>query len=66
MEKRPRKEDEKFNMSIMCDDDDDKDMSKYGSLYSIFNDILPSLGDRNTHRVKLCRFIVSPYDKKYR
>ncbi|XP_042410102.1 potassium channel AKT1-like [Zingiber officinale] len=61
------KADEKFNMPIIFDEEPtDKEMTKYASQYSIFNDILPSLGGRNTHPVQLHKFIVSPYDKKYR
>ncbi|KAL3535816.1 hypothetical protein ACH5RR_004277 [Cinchona calisaya] len=40
--------------------------SREGSHYSISSGILPSLGARSNRRIKLRRFIVSPYDRRYR
>ncbi|KAK1306242.1 Potassium channel AKT1 [Acorus calamus] len=42
------------------------EMSRDGSHYSLSSGILPSLGARSNRRVKLRRFIVSPYDRRYR
>ncbi|KAL6221747.1 hypothetical protein ACLB2K_005142 [Fragaria x ananassa] len=43
------------------------DLSRDGSHYSLSTGILPSLGARSSNRrVKLGRFIVSPYDRRYR
>ncbi|CAO2204181.1 unnamed protein product [Urochloa humidicola] len=44
----------------------ERELSRDGSHYSISSGILPSLGARSTRRVKLRRFIVSPYDRRYR
>ncbi|KAK9141627.1 hypothetical protein Syun_011027 [Stephania yunnanensis] len=41
-------------------------ISREGSHYSLSSGILPSLGARSNRRVKLRRFIVSPYDRRYR
>ncbi|KAF8400701.1 hypothetical protein HHK36_014001 [Tetracentron sinense] len=41
-------------------------MSRDGSHYSLSSGILPSLGARTNRRVKLRRFIISPYDRRYR
>lgn len=41
-------------------------LSREGSHYSISSGILPSLGARSNRRVKLRRFIISPYDRRYR
>ncbi|XP_010249975.1 PREDICTED: potassium channel AKT1-like [Nelumbo nucifera] len=41
-------------------------MSLDGSHYSLTSEILPSLGARSNRRVKLRRFIISPYDRRYR
>ncbi|GFY99797.1 K+ transporter 1 [Actinidia rufa] len=40
--------------------------SREGSHYSLSTGILPSLGARSNRRVKLSRFIISPYDRRYR
>ncbi|XP_050378788.1 potassium channel AKT1 [Argentina anserina] len=43
------------------------DLSRDGSHYSLTTGILPSLGARSSNRrVKLGRFIISPYEKRYR
>ncbi|ONH98235.1 hypothetical protein PRUPE_7G237400 [Prunus persica] len=43
------------------------ELSRDGSQYSLSTGILPSLGARSSNRrVKLSRFIVSPYDRRYR
>ncbi|XP_059638047.1 potassium channel AKT1-like [Cornus florida] len=41
-------------------------LSRDGSQYSLSTGILPSLGARSNRRVKLRRFIISPYDRRYR
>lgn len=41
-------------------------LSRESSHYSLSTGILPSLGARSNRRVKLRRFIVSPYDRRYR
>lgn len=41
-------------------------LSRDGSHYSYSSGLLPSLGARSNRRVKLRRFIVSPYDRRYR
>ncbi|CAN4094340.1 unnamed protein product [Withania somnifera] len=41
-------------------------LSRESSHYSLSTGILPSLGARSNRRVKLKRFIVSPYDRQYR
>ncbi|KAK4343469.1 hypothetical protein RND71_036563 [Anisodus tanguticus] len=41
-------------------------LSRDSSHYSLSTGILPSLGARSNRRVKLQRFIVSPYDRHYR
>lgn len=44
----------------------ERELSRDGSHYSISSGILPSLGARSNRRVKLRRFIISPYDHQYR
>lgn len=41
-------------------------LSREGSQFSLTTGILPPLGARNTRRVKLRRFVISPHDHKYR
>lgn len=41
-------------------------LSRESSHYSLSTGILPSLGARSNRRVKLKRFIISPYDRQYR
>ncbi|KAG6469698.1 hypothetical protein ZIOFF_070628 [Zingiber officinale] len=57
-----------FNMplAMMCDIEAEKEISRDGNYYSLSTGILPSLGARSNRRVKLRRFIVSPYDRRYR
>ncbi|KAG6471724.1 hypothetical protein ZIOFF_069170 [Zingiber officinale] len=57
-----------FNMSLamMCGIKAEKEISPDGSHYSLSTGILPSLGARSNRRVKLRRFIISPYDQRYR
>ncbi|KAG6476071.1 hypothetical protein ZIOFF_065306 [Zingiber officinale] len=57
-----------FNMplAMMCGIEAEKEISRDGSHYSLSTGILPSLGARSNHRVKFRRFIVSPYDRRYR
>ncbi|XP_060209766.1 potassium channel AKT1 [Lycium barbarum] len=43
-----------------------EELSRDSSHYSLSTGILPSLGARSNRRVKLQRFIVSPYDRHYR
>lgn len=40
--------------------------SREDSNYSLTTGILPSLGGRTARRAKLRRFIISPYDRRYR
>lgn len=42
------------------------ELSRDGSQFSLTTGILPSLGARSTRRVKLGRFIISPYDRRYK
>ncbi|CAI8610248.1 unnamed protein product [Vicia faba] len=42
------------------------DLSRDGSHYSLSTGILPSLGARSNRRVKLRPLIISPYDRRYR
>ncbi|KAF0920068.1 hypothetical protein E2562_032758 [Oryza meyeriana var. granulata] len=44
----------------------ERELSRDGSHYSISSAILPSLGARSNRRIKLRRFIISPYDRRYR
>ncbi|KAF8393267.1 hypothetical protein HHK36_021508 [Tetracentron sinense] len=48
----------------MCGEEIEQ-MSRDGSHYSLSTGILPSLGARSNRRVKLRRFIISPYDRRY-
>ncbi|XP_043690365.1 potassium channel AKT1-like isoform X2 [Telopea speciosissima] len=41
-------------------------LSRESSRYSLSNGLLPSLGAKNSRSVKLRRFIISPYDHRYR
>ncbi|XP_027916529.1 potassium channel AKT1-like [Vigna unguiculata] len=42
------------------------ELSRDGSHYSLSTGILPSLGAKSNRRIKLRRFILSPYDRRYR
>ncbi|KAL5228796.1 hypothetical protein ABZP36_017061 [Zizania latifolia] len=44
----------------------ERELSLDGSHYSISSAILPSLGARSNRRIKLRRFVISPYDRRYR
>ncbi|KAG8077394.1 hypothetical protein GUJ93_ZPchr0007g5451 [Zizania palustris] len=44
----------------------ERELSRDGSHYSISSAILPSLGARSNRRIRLGRFIISPYDRRYR
>ncbi|KAL6984857.1 RAC-alpha serine/threonine-protein kinase [Sarracenia purpurea var. burkii] len=50
--------------------DDDREIeqqfSRDGSQSSLSTGILPSLGARSNRTIKLARFVVSPYDRRYR
>lgn len=46
--------------------DEIEQLSRESSHFSLSTGILPSLGARSNRRVKLRRFVVSPYDHKYR
>ncbi|KAK8595655.1 hypothetical protein V6N13_000355 [Hibiscus sabdariffa] len=54
-----------FRVSV-CGQEDIEHLSRDSSHYSLTTGILPSLGARSNRRVKLRRFIVSPYDRRYR
>lgn len=49
----------------MCGQGEIEQLSRDGSQYSLSTGILPSLGARSSRRVKLRRFILSPYDRRY-
>lgn len=51
---------------MMCGHEAEKEMSRDGSHYSLSSGILPSLGAMSNRRIKLRRFIVSPYERRYR
>ncbi|KAD5317752.1 hypothetical protein E3N88_17698 [Mikania micrantha] len=51
----------------MCGGADElEQISREGSQYSLTTGILPSLGATSNRRVKLRKFIISPYDRRYR
>ncbi|KAJ4958146.1 hypothetical protein NE237_025257 [Protea cynaroides] len=50
---------------IVCGQEMDQ-LSREGSQFSLSNALLPSLGARSNRRIKLRRFIISPYDRRYR
>ncbi|KAL9440493.1 hypothetical protein AB3S75_019207 [Citrus x aurantiifolia] len=54
-----------FKVSV-CGQEEIEQLSRDGSHYSLSTGVLPSLGARSNRRVKLRRFIVSPYDRRYR
>ncbi|KAJ4708332.1 Potassium channel like [Melia azedarach] len=54
-----------FRVSV-CGQEEIEQLSRDGSHYSLSTGVLPSLGARSNRRVKLRRFIVSPYDRRYR
>ncbi|XP_010533190.1 PREDICTED: potassium channel AKT1 [Tarenaya hassleriana] len=47
-------------------DDEIEQISRESSHFSLSTGILPSLGARSNRRVKLKRFLISPYDRRYR
>ncbi|TYH08055.1 hypothetical protein ES288_A08G284600v1 [Gossypium darwinii] len=55
-----------FRVSSVCGQQEEEVEPKESSHYSSSTGILPSLGARSNRRVKLRRFIVSPYDRRYR
>ncbi|GKV00749.1 hypothetical protein SLEP1_g13387 [Rubroshorea leprosula] len=54
-----------FRVSV-CGQEELEHLSRDSSHYSLSTGILPSLGARSNRRVKLRRFIISPYDRRYR
>lgn len=54
-----------FRVSV-CGQEEIEQLSRDGSHYSLSTGILPSLGARSSRRIKLGRFILSPYDRRYR
>ena len=54
-----------FGVSV-CGQEEIEQLSRDGSHYSLSTGILPSLGARSSRRIKLRRFILSPYDRRYR
>ncbi|XP_011013838.1 PREDICTED: potassium channel AKT1-like isoform X3 [Populus euphratica] len=52
--------------AAVCGQEELEQLSRDGSHYSLSTGILPSLGARSNRRVKLNRFIISPYDRRYR
>nr|XP_010925144.1 LOW QUALITY PROTEIN: potassium channel AKT1-like [Elaeis guineensis] len=56
-----------FDMPVMmCGKGAEMELSRDGSHYSLSSGILPSLGAMTNRRIKLRRFIVSPYERRYR
>ncbi|RAL37244.1 hypothetical protein DM860_004166 [Cuscuta australis] len=55
-----------FQVPLCGDTQELEQSSRDGSHYSLSTGILPPLGARSNRRVKLRRFIVSPYDRRYR
>ncbi|KAF3955736.1 hypothetical protein CMV_019075 [Castanea mollissima] len=54
-----------FRVSV-CGQEEIEQLSRDGSHYSLSTGILPSLGTRSSRRIQLRRFILSPYDRRYR
>ncbi|XP_023516050.1 potassium channel AKT1-like [Cucurbita pepo subsp. pepo] len=54
-----------FRVSV-CGQEELEQLSRDGSQFSLSTGILPSLGARSNRRVKLRRFVISPYDHRYR
>ncbi|XP_050271829.1 potassium channel AKT1-like isoform X1 [Quercus robur] len=50
----------------VCGEEEIEQLSRDGSHYSLSTGILPSLGARSSRRIKLRKFILSPYDRRYR
>ncbi|RDY04230.1 Potassium channel AKT1, partial [Mucuna pruriens] len=50
---------------LMCGQEE-LELSRDGSHYSLSTGILPSLGAKSNRRIKLRPFILSPYDRRYR
>ncbi|KAA8535042.1 hypothetical protein F0562_030045 [Nyssa sinensis] len=55
-----------FRVSMCGAQPEIEQLSRDGSHYSLTTGILPSLGARSNRRNKLRKFIVSPYDRRYR
>lgn len=56
-----------FSVSVCGQEREDiEQLSRDGSHYSLSTGVLPSLGARSNRRVKLRKFIISPYDHHYR
>uniref|UniRef100_A0A5B7AY82 Potassium channel n=1 Tax=Davidia involucrata TaxID=16924 RepID=A0A5B7AY82_DAVIN len=55
-----------FRVSMCGAQQEIEQMSRDGSHYSLSTGILPSLGARSNRRIKLRKFIISPYDRRYR
>ncbi|KAL7239791.1 hypothetical protein ACSBR2_005627 [Camellia fascicularis] len=55
-----------FRVSMCGAEQEMEQLSREGSHYSLTTGILPSLGARSNRSVKLHRFILSPYDRRYR
>ncbi|KAI6681739.1 hypothetical protein NL676_035620 [Syzygium grande] len=55
-----------LGVSRACGQEELQGLSRDGSHDSLSSSILPSLGARSSRRIKLRRFIVSPYDRYYR
>ncbi|KAJ4708333.1 Potassium channel like [Melia azedarach] len=54
-----------FRLSV-CGQEEIEKFSRDGSHYSISSGVLPSLGARSNRKIKLHRYIISPYDRRYR
>ncbi|XVF88435.1 hypothetical protein PTKIN_Ptkin19aG0050900 [Pterospermum kingtungense] len=55
-----------FRVSVCGQEEEIEHRSRESSHYSLSTGILPSLGARSNRRVKLRRFTISPYDRRYR
>lgn len=64
--KKKRKKERKEMVSMFMCRQEELELSRDGSHYSLSTGILPSLGARSSRRVKLRPFIISPYDRHYR
>lgn len=55
-----------FRVSMCGSAQEVEQLSRDGSHYSLSTGILPSLGARSNRRMKLRKFTISPYDRRFR